>query len=309
VGPPANIAGVRVNDQYRDQATDDIYSRGSGAWTHTGNIHGSPGAPGQPGAPGPPGPPGPPGGTPPPTPPPSSGIPAIPTSLAGFSITNTYNFAGLTRLPSGMYAYGGYAGGDPKALWQADHLLFLPDRIRIVTSGPLVLPNGNTGYISAGFGTPYEQIDGRTDVCVILPNDAGGSSAIGLNWPDDSLYKWPLGGEEDFLETGGASPLSDGWNVTTHYANPDGTDNNPQKPTLPSLWAATDWTQAHVFSLVAAAGVRTYLLDGVTYQSIANANLPLTKKSLRFQMQWLGWGTPTPPCPFDIFWAQQYQPA
>jgi hypothetical protein len=40
--------------------------------------------------------------------------------------------------------------------------------------------------------------------------------------------------------------------------------------------------------------------------SITNTNLPDFTKNLDFQAQWLGNGTPTTPCPFDIAWAQQY---
>src|ERR1700674_2463526 len=214
-GPPVNMGGERANDLYLDLTSGDVYARAPGAWVKVGNIRGATGfqgAPGPQGPAGPPGPQGPPGGSPPP-----SGIPAIPASVPGFTITRTLKFAGLTGLPSNCYLYGGQPGGDPVGWWDAAHAVFGPNYLSLNVSGPTVLPDDQTGYISAGIGCTESQVNGRTDVCVRFPAGGLGMSQIALLWPDTG---WPVNGEDDFVETGGGS-IFRGFNPPNHLGAGD----------------------------------------------------------------------------------------
>jgi len=235
-----------------------------------------------------------------PTPPPvvASGIPAIPTSVAGRTITQTTNFAGLKALPSNWSAWAGAPGGTSNAWWDSAHIQFNPNYLSLITSGPGQLPNGNNGYTSGGMGCSHSQVNGRTDVCIRFPSKAAGMSFIALTWPNSGT--WPVDGEGDFVETGGDDPIT-GFNATEHYG---AQNSNPQVHT-PSL-ANFDWTAFHVWGYDASPGLRIYYVDGVEWGRLANSNFPNKPMNLDFQAQYLGWGTPTTPCPYDIAWCQQY---
>jgi beta-glucanase (GH16 family) len=179
-------------------------------------------------------------------------------------------------------SYWGVPGGDPGGFFDPTHVT--------VTGGQLVIsafkdPTDNqydagpNAYVTGGVSTSpsFAQTYGKYLVRFKFDAGVGIAHAI-LLWP--ATDTWPP--EIDFSEDNGANRQST--SATVHYG-PHNTQVQRSHP--------VDLTQWHTLGVEWTAGRLVYTLDGKTWATLTNANVPSVPMNLDIQTQSWACGTST----------------
>ena len=203
-----------------------------------------------------------------PTNPPASGGPsglAMPTGdLAGWHQVFADDFTG-SRLSSSWGAYSGQPGGNPAGWWMPSHTY--------AAGGAMVLDGYADGGKNASGGAAAwgasQLTYGKYEVRM-RADQGNGYGYVLLLWPASG--KWPVDGEIDFAEDGGADRQSTA--ATLHY----GASNSQIAHGLNA-----DFTKWHTIGVEWTPGKLVYTLDGAAWATVTGASVPSTPMFLAIQ--------------------------
>jgi beta-glucanase (GH16 family) len=208
-----------------------------------------------------------------------SGVPMPTGNLPGWRRVFADDFTGSTLNPQ-WKSYWGIPGGDPGGFFDPTHVT--------VTGGQLVIsafkdPTDNpydagpNTYVTGGVSTSpsFAQTYGKYLVRFKFAAGTGIAHAI-LLWP--ATDTWPP--EIDFSEDNGADRQTT--YATLHYG-PDNTQVQHSHP--------VNLTQWHTLGVEWTAGRLVYTLDGKSWATVTNTNVPSTPMNLDIQTQ--GWACNT----------------
>jgi beta-glucanase (GH16 family) len=234
-----------------------------------------------------------------------SGVPIPRTSPRGWSEVFADDFTG-SSLDSQWTAYWGLPGGDPGGFFDPTHVT--------VSGGQLVISAykdptdttwdaGPNTYVTGGISSSPSFAQTYGDYLVRFRMDAGqGIAHAILLWPQSNA--WPP--EIDFSEDNGAQRQTD--YATLHY----GSGNTQVQKSI-----AVNLTQWHTLGVQWTKGQLVYTLDGTTWATVTNPNVPSIPMVLDIQTQAWACGTSTwEQCPnastparvnLDVDWVIAYK--
>jgi Glycosyl hydrolases family 16 len=203
---------------------------------------------------------------------------AMPGTISGWRQTLADDFTGST-LSSKWNAYWGQPGGDPGGWWDPSHVTVGNGVLTLRTySDPTacVFAWGCTAInneVSGGLKGTLAQTYGKYEVRFRIA-DGQGVAFAALLWPANN--SWPP--EIDFAEDNGANPR------TTNYATLHYGPNNTQVGKSINV----DMTQWHTLGVEWTKGQLAYTLDGKTWATVKNSQVPSIPMNLAVQTQ--AWG-------------------
>lgn len=215
-------------------------------------------------------------------------------NLPGWKQTVAEDFLG-TSMPSNWYIYEGAPGGTSTAWWLPSHVSIRDSILNLRTSGPTVLPNGNTGYISGGCGCEVTQKYGKYEVRM-RSDAATGISTIALLWPNPKLSPpWPQGCEVDFREGYGPTITA-----TLHY--------DVTNQTIQRVSPTYDFRRWHTVGVEWTPNKLEYTIDGKVWGTVVGAIVPSDYMNLDLQSQYVGDMVVEPPqSDYQIDWVVMYE--
>jgi len=174
---------------------------------------------------------------------PSRVAPPRTSTLAGFRLAYTQDFAGAT-LPSGWVDFTGVPGGDPAGQFAASHVVVDKGLLQLNTWRDPAYANkwASGGLCQCGLSYTYGAFFVRSRITGKGPNE------VELLWPSDN--QWPP--EIDFNETGNQVHST---SFTVHFGTPQ---TGPFQELLKSV-KMTDW---HTWGVIWTPDKITFTVDG-----------------------------------------------
>lgn len=233
-----------------------------------------------------------------------SGVPMPTGNPRGWRAAFSDDFKG-SSLDRQWTAYRGQPGGDPGGFFDPTHVTVSGGELVISAykdPADLVWDAGPSTYVSGGISSSpsFAQTYGKYLVRLRMDAGQGVASAV-LLWPQTNT--WPP--EIDFSEDNGATRQVD--YATLHYGA-----NNTQVQRRISV----DLTQWHTLGVQWTKGELVYTVDGRSWATIRNVNVPAIPMVLDIQTQGWACGTSTwEQCPnagtprrvnLDVDWVVAY---
>jgi beta-glucanase (GH16 family) len=204
------------------------------------------------------------------------------SSKAKWRLAFSDNFTnGLNQDNWGLYE--GQPGGDPGGWWDPSHVVVKNGVANLETYRD---PNFGNKWVSGGMSSAYalHQMYGKYLVRFRATVGYGVSNVL-LLWP--SVGPWPP--EIDFAEDGGTSSTGrPSMTATLHY----NADNEQIQSTVHA-----DFTKWHTMGVEWTPGKLVYTLDGHTWATVVNPNVPSVPMEMDIQSQAGTCGDQYTPCP------------
>ncbi|HWD08574.1 MAG TPA: glycoside hydrolase family 16 protein [Actinomycetota bacterium] len=202
-----------------------------------------------------------------------SGVPMPTGNLPGWTMVLSDDFTGNAVNQNRWSPYSGQPGGDPNGWWDPSHVVEGGGVLNLETyvDPSHANPANPNGYVSGGVssGQALHQTYGKYEVRFRIDQGDGIASAL-LLWPAEG--GWPP--EIDFAENG--SGVRDHMTATLHYGAADNTIAKTVNGNF-TTWhtLGVEWTPGHL----------AFTLDGTTWGTITDPNVPSEPMELDMQAQ------------------------
>lgn len=202
-----------------------------------------------------------------------SGVPMPTGNLPGWTMALSDDFTGNYLNEVKWGAYTGQPNGDPNGWWDPSHVTESGGVLHLDSYVDPSHDNSSNpdGYVSGGVssGRALHQTYGKYEVRFRIDQGTGIATAL-LLWPAEG--GWPP--EIDFGENG--SGVRDHMTATLHYGQDDTTIDKTVNG---------DFTQWHTLGLEWTPNNLNFTLDGSTWATISNNNVPDVPMELDMQTQ------------------------